>query len=122
MTKQEIFNKVWDWFVVKNNPRSVSPTGSCCYRGVNGSKCAIGVLLPDELYQPRFEGYLAKDLLMALATAGPAGVAFVESIGGEVDSDLFLQQLQDAHDDSHVCPVYGALRDVAEEFKLAIPS
>lgn len=28
----------------------------CRYRGDNGAKCAVGVLIPDERYEPRFEG------------------------------------------------------------------
>ena len=27
----------------------------CRYRGENGKKCAIGVLIPDEVYQPQFD-------------------------------------------------------------------
>lgn len=28
----------------------------CYYRGPNGTKCAVGCLIPDELYEPRMDG------------------------------------------------------------------
>jgi hypothetical protein len=62
MDKQEVFNKIWNHFIVEKNPRSVqsvdadSPTEICLYRGPNGSKCAFGVLIPDEDYSEKMEG------------------------------------------------------------------
>lgn len=32
----------------------------CAYRGANGTKCAFGVLIPDELYRPSMEGKTAE--------------------------------------------------------------
>jgi len=49
MTNQTAFNKVWRWFIVKEKPRSFNE-GGCMYRDVKGNKCAIGVLIPDNLY------------------------------------------------------------------------
>lgn len=41
--------------------------GGCKYRGDNGTKCAIGFLIPDEIYTPRLEGYTnARDLIAKL--------------------------------------------------------
>ena len=28
----------------------------CAYRGRNGTKCAIGILIPDDIYSPNMEG------------------------------------------------------------------
>ena len=49
ITAQEIFNTVWDHFVVKNAPRSLRDGNDnvCMYRGVNGAKCAAGLLMSD---------------------------------------------------------------------------
>ena len=53
MNKQEIFNTVVT-HLRQQNCRSVSASGVCLYRGPNGTKCAAGVLIPDELFR---EGY-----------------------------------------------------------------
>lgn len=56
-------NETWDAFQkVKNhlltqNKKSMDESGSLCrYRGVNGLKCAIGCLIPDEVYYSNLEG------------------------------------------------------------------
>lgn len=37
--------------------RSAKPgTNVCMYRGPDGTKCAVGVLIPDDQYSPLFEG------------------------------------------------------------------
>lgn len=56
LTLQECFDKVWDWFVVHGKPASLKEgTIECLYRGPNGTKCAAGVLMPDDIYDPRCE-------------------------------------------------------------------
>ncbi len=54
-TAQEIFTQVWNHFVVDGGAYSVDSKG-CCYRGPNGAKCAVGVLLRDDEYSPEIEG------------------------------------------------------------------
>lgn len=62
-TKQEVLNKVWDWFVVQGKPRSASES-SCFYRQPETDcRCAIGVLIPDELYDPVIEAKEVKWIL-----------------------------------------------------------
>lgn len=49
MTKQEIFNKVWDHYIVKKSPPGVDPTdGKCRYRTPEGNVCAVGLFLTEE--------------------------------------------------------------------------
>ena len=60
MTNQEIMDIQWDWWVVQKRPRcAVRRTDGegtvCRYRGENGSKCAVGVILTDE-EAVRYEG------------------------------------------------------------------
>jgi hypothetical protein len=63
MTRQEMFNKMvahlreQKAFSVKLNP------WRCRYRGSNGTKCAIGALIPDDKYDHTFEGYLVHNLM-----------------------------------------------------------
>lgn len=55
-TKQEIF----DFVVEKLRAQgcaSVNPFGRCLYRGPDGLKCAIGHMIPDELYRPGWDDY-----------------------------------------------------------------
>lgn len=55
MDKQQIFNTVAQNLLIQNE---CSWNGEIClYRGPNGLKCAAGVLIPDELYQPEMEGH-----------------------------------------------------------------
>ena len=37
--------------------------GFCLYRGPNGRKCAVGMFIPDKLYQLRFEDVSAQSVL-----------------------------------------------------------
>jgi len=53
---QEVFDYVIGQ-LVRQGGRSVSASGTDCrYRGSDGSKCAVGFLIPDELYVWRMEG------------------------------------------------------------------
>lgn len=53
--RQEIFNLVIR-MLVKQGQRSIRSTGECAYRGTNGRKCAVGLLISDEEYTPKMEG------------------------------------------------------------------
>lgn len=67
---------------------------SCAYRSPEGGlKCAIGALIPDEEYDPRFEGQNAAVLLRQ--SYCPAVLK-----SGDLTKD-FLQALQCVHDDAH---------------------
>lgn len=47
MTRQEIFNTVWNGLKSQGFECSAH-NGTCLYRGPNGRKCAAGWLIPDE--------------------------------------------------------------------------
>jgi hypothetical protein len=57
MTAQEIFDSVVNHLLTQN-AQSQNSRGSCRYRGPNGTKCAVGHLIPDEVYHPDMEGRL----------------------------------------------------------------
>jgi hypothetical protein len=42
--------------MLRQGKQSKSRTGKCAYRGDNGCKCAVGFLIPDELYDNDLEG------------------------------------------------------------------
>jgi hypothetical protein len=57
LTKQQIADGIYDWFFAKGNRQSKkSPSSSfCMYRNPQGAKCAVGCLIPDEMYNPQME-------------------------------------------------------------------
>ena len=63
-TNLEIFNQVRD-HLLKQGRRSIAryshaySYGDCRYRGENGMSCAVGCLIPDELYDPEIESQFA---------------------------------------------------------------
>lgn len=62
LDKQLIFDIVAKHLLTQNS-RSLD-RGLCCYRNPNGRRCAIGVLISDEVYSPMFEGDGVIDLLV----------------------------------------------------------
>lgn len=54
-TAQEIFTDIWNHFIVNSGRHSLGPKG-CMYRGPEGTRCVVGVLLQDDEYRPLFEG------------------------------------------------------------------
>ena len=120
MTKQEIFNKVWKWFITDKHPQSRDIRG-CKYR-TKDSACAVGCLIPDELYEPTMEGRGVNGLLMHYPK-------LQKVLGYDVDL-AFLKILQSTHD--HYADVLTQPEDfltkfgrsmagIAQEHKLKIP-
>ncbi len=90
MTNQEIFDKVSE-FLIKQGKPCMTDVG-CTYRGPDGLKCAVGCVLPDELYHPGMD------------TSDDGGIhtiwwKYPEVAGyfGQVKLP-FLQELQKVHD------------------------
>ena len=54
MTDQQVVDTVGA-HLVKQGVRSVDARGDCVYRDAYGNECAIGCLIPDELYDPEME-------------------------------------------------------------------
>lgn len=51
-----LIERVTDHLLEQNERSTLRPNSSACaYRGLKGRMCAVGVLIPDELYQERFE-------------------------------------------------------------------
>ena len=69
---------------MKQKVRAVSDDGDCLYRGPNGTKCAVGCLIPDDLYDPSMEH--------------EDGYEVMEIIGwGHLNHSL-IDRVQEAHD------------------------
>jgi len=56
LSQQEIFNKVMTHLFAQGEPAK-NEHDECAYRGLDGKQCAVGCLIPDELYDKKMEGW-----------------------------------------------------------------
>ena len=87
MNNQEFFDKTLAH--LKQQGVCSARGTSCLYRGPNGTSCAIGFHIPDELYKPEMEGKSVGNLLGHYPELRPLfkGV-----------SDVLMVELQSLHD------------------------
>jgi hypothetical protein len=71
----------------KRSVRDYNTMNICSYRGDDGAKCFVGLMIPDDKYHPEFE-------------RGMSARAMVENkiIEGSVDFGYALSDLQELHD------------------------
>lgn len=116
MNAQEIFDKVATHLFAQGvraygltDP--VTGDTNCLYRGPNGTKCAVGVLIPDEDYDDKIEEMSADDAIYLLAPKS-------QTCASLRAHDKLLSTLQDAHDDEEywqsTAQMRKALRSVAD--------
>jgi hypothetical protein len=130
---QAAFDKVWDWFVVQGKPKSVNAQRECLYRGRNGCRCALGVLIPDDEYNPMIENsspYSFMSTGECRDIAPKTVVDFIKATGGDKGIGVrFLSRLQETHDDaipddaaSFTELVAENLRAFAGSYQLSLPA
>lgn len=57
MTRQQMFNTAYHGLAAQGFTQSMRSDGeSCAYRGQDGKRCALGYLIPDEVYNPEWDG------------------------------------------------------------------
>lgn len=93
MTTQEAFDKVVEHLLTQNEKSMGEGSCTCLYRGDNGTKCAIGCLIPDELYRYDFEARS----ISAIRITNPSILLLFKDIPIE-----FLTGLQKIHDREEV--------------------
>jgi len=115
-TPQQVFNRVWQWFVTDDHAQARGLNG-CSYRMENGERCAIGCCIPDD---DRFEKILRLDEgdFSTLQDKFPDEVD--EIFDGVPDS--FLLDIQRCHD-RHRFGEYkrDALVEFANDHQLTVP-
>lgn len=93
MNRQEVFDTVYKHLVSqkKISAIAIDQEKVCRYRTSNGDKCAIGCLIPDELYDSIIEGYEVTSKIV---------VDVVKKIYPDVTKQdlFFLKDLQNVHD------------------------
>lgn len=128
--EQEIFNTVW--FHLKNqNMPCLNEKKYCAYR--NGKmKCAIGALIPDELYDPIIENYCRiqhSGLSSPKAKGYTTLMSILRQIGIETETQFNLcERLQSIHDNipsfeyDHCWSIWKSkLIETANDFNLDLP-
>lgn len=96
---------------------------SCRYRGFEGRKCAVGHLIPNELYSDDFEGIGVPIWEDQDGLFGDALRTVLAKIGIAPHDFDFVQRMQSRHDDATNSPVLlrEAFEDFADDYSLAIP-
>jgi len=115
LTNQEIFDKAVGGLLKqgkaarKENEKGVN---RCVYRTDDGLKCAVGQIIPDNLYQSGMED-LSVDVLFQIFSDEMSAIGLDMATQGHL-----LNDLQCVHDTSG--PVYWAenFRQVAKDFNL----
>lgn len=111
--------------LAKQRSRAMDGDGGCAYRGHSGSMCAVGALIPEELYSPVLEGSQVDTMLCTRQyastpkseeeTAVEALLDFLPSLAPELDSGTFfvvLGAFQDFHDnDNSYLPIRVGAHD-----------
>lgn len=108
-TAQEVFDTVAKHLLAQNEQSKEGTT--CLYRGPKGTKCAVGCLIPDEMYDEVFNSLSLESLLCSSRVTRPLRDFL------QLYAEL-LKDLQFIHDST--LPQYwrGQLRDSASELAL----
>jgi hypothetical protein len=110
VNNQEVFDTVARHLLTQQVRSVGEDRDGCRYRGHNGRKCAIGALIPDELYLPEMEGKYAHQLTDHYQP-------LAELLAG-VDTEL-LGMLQSIHDVTPVDQWSRELIRTATKFHLS---
>lgn len=94
MTKKEYYDLLVETSAAGGFPSVEADSGHCKYRGPNGKKCAVGLLIPDELYDPRMDNPGGASDVLTVATRYPKVAAVFPD--GMTASDL--KSVQEVHD------------------------
>jgi hypothetical protein len=107
VNRQDALNANWQYFVVEGHGPSMRGgdwPNNCAYRGVDGAKCAIGCIIPDELYHPGIDslsilGLSDTDVTAIMVSHSPELRPIQEFL--EPCGLPFLQELQLVHDNNY---------------------
>ena len=109
MLEQEIFYKVVTHLLTQNK-RSEGADNVCMYRNPDGLMCAVGVLIPDDVYDSGMEGICFPSVLNSW-----------DKLDFLRDASYLLADLQVIHDGSPVNEWPSELNLLAKDFGLNVP-
>jgi hypothetical protein len=109
---QEVFDRIARHLLRQGQKSKKADSNACLYRGPEGLKCAVGILIPDTLYSEKLEDRMVTDSRVweALEKAG---------IVRSRDMEALLVCLQVVHDSYRPVNWRAELREVAERFDLS---
>jgi len=114
MNKQTIFDVILNK-AITNPEKAITKDGSCFYRHENGSKCFVGLLIPDTVYTSDMErkgvDFLCDSFAFLKPMVLPTDMEYRRGI-------QFMEKLQKIHDEIHIIFWGEELRKVAREHKL----
>lgn len=120
MTLQELYDIVWKHFVIEKGLASINPhTRLCCYRSPDGAKCAIGVVIPDEIYDPQMENRSIRMLIEGLGSF--AAIPSIAKLFEGIPIDT-LGDLQYCHDKAAEYSIHHSDFDFHAEIKERLES
>ena len=96
--------------LLKQGKRAMRVSGTCLYRTPDGLKCAVGCLIPEEMYSPDMEENVVTSLLEKFPKLHD-----VPLING---FSKLLRELQGLHDGWDVRDWPQGLREIAARFGL----
>ena len=119
LTMQEAFDKS-AWHLISKMKRCTNAQGRCLYRNASyTNSCAIGVLLPDSMYDPRMDSDREEEgwgSIGSILINFPAIKNRFKNLDGiYID---FLASLQSIHDTSHPDNWFDELKELAEDYSL----
>jgi hypothetical protein len=122
-TRQEIFNEIAIHLLTQNEKSTDSVR--CLYRGPRGLKCAVGGIIPDEVYEKWKDIEISFPLVNGESIKLDKGL-LVQFFPPELMEDLqiaetdkrFLQALQRIHDHNEPIRWRGRLLEEAASFGL----
>lgn len=123
LTRQEMFNIAYLGLLAQNKKSEIKCDrfSSCCYRLFQFNeptlKCAIGMIIPDELYDPLFEDYPVSGLVEGYEEEDLVHLADLFKLE---DHD-FLSELQLIHDRFNVEEWQEELIKLANKYELTVP-
>ena len=110
------FDKIWEHAGLRQ-PSYLKGDELCAYRGANGAKCFVGVLIPDDKYDPNWDlsdsGGVISSGQEAMRTMLGVGEWTVECAGLR-----FLGRAQSIHDGAATAKWDVLLNNLARNFKL----
>lgn len=110
-TAQEIFDTVVNHLRQQGETALSEDEQICAYRGRNGTKCAAGILIPDEMYSPKMEGHGIDTLLNGGLIPSPLREEFSHN-------RKLVNQLQFIHDGRNIHNWEDGFARVAQAFNL----
>lgn len=117
-TLQETYDKIVNGLRVQNC-KSLNGQGLCFYRGLNGTKCAAGHVIPDSKYNSIMEGGSVCDITNII---GPVldrtRLLYQVIVVEEGHNANLVQELQQIHDHIKIENWEKYFKDAAYKFNL----